>query len=262
MTDDASPTDASYPRRFGWGMRVFLVLFLFDMIFRASFWTLQHFDITELGDRETPMALPSRSELAEIDAGKHPDGYETRTARYVASLSSAARFMVPRPEEPLESAAEVRDFAGRWLMSRLVLLGHVTGNDQTWQMFSNVPESRRILCVRLIYEDGTAEDFHGRAHQADFTRASHWFEEKRLQSELNAMSATAARYGYCNWLTHHHGTNAAGSPLKTIELSSCRFYRTAPGEDVRASLKHQSSRPADQMEPVFWRYDVHSGKGR
>ena len=256
MTEKTSQSELPYPCRFGWGMRLFLVLFLFDMIYRAGFWTAGEFGVPLDDLRVAPLALPSQSELASIDAGTHPDGYTTRSSRYMASLHSAVEFMTPKPEKPIESLGDFGVFSSRWLMSRLVFVAHITGNDQTWQMFSNVPGTRLLMHVTLIYEDGSSRPFFGWSHPEDYTQMAHWFEEKRLQMELNALYIDDCRYGYCNWLSHQHGKNAAGSPLKTIELSTFRFYRTEIGADSRVNLELQNTRPVKQRGPVFWRYDV------
>jgi hypothetical protein len=237
----ASPSH-DYPRRFGRGMRVFLSLFLFDMIFRAMVWGLGEFG-TPPADHDDALApLPSRGENC------------------AASLKSAGRFLVPWPNETdragIESPVDAGAYGIHWLMTRLEFLGNVTGIDQRWRMFGSVFRTKYLLRVRLVFADGSSLIVHGAATPPDVTRFWRLFNEKRLQAEVHAVDDDDARRGYANWLAHRHPVSAAGSRLATIEFFEVAYERPAPGADVRFELQSRKDPLAGPREQGFWRFDV------
>lgn len=255
-----------YPRRFGWPMRLFLCAFLFDMIFRGVGLSLVDWReiAAELEMETAPKPLPSRT-ISAYEHGTHPRSEKNET--YAAALRSAGRFLVPWPNEKtrekLQSPADGLKFAATWLIMRLELFGNVSGVDQQWLMYSpNVATDRSVARVRLIYADGSTHIVRGRADPEDLTRATHWFEEKRLQAEMNAHLRLDVRLGYCRWLCREFAIGPNGSPLSQIEFYEVRYVRPPPGEDVVALLKAQTGPPADQIGPVFWRFDVATQTGR
>ena len=260
MTDHDTASDPDYSRRFGWGMRLLIGALVFDMVFRTMYWTVAEWGVVSADVRHAPMALPSREELAAIDAGTHPEGYESRGERYTASMRSVAEFAVTG-ERPRE-ATTWAEAGPRWLMTRLVFIGHLTGMDQTWQMFASASRARWMMHVQLRFADGSTQVFYGRSHPRDLTRAAHSFEEKRLQAELNSLSRPGAMLGYSHWLAHRYKKNAAGARLATIEFSHFYLQRAPPGEDPRDNLRRQSDRPQRQIGPVYWIYDVGTGTGQ
>lgn len=237
----ASPSH-DYPRRFGWGMRVFLSLFLFDMIFRAMVWGLGEFGTPPADHDEALAALPLRGESG------------------TASVRSAGRFLVPWPNEAdragIESPADVGAYSVHWLMTRLEFLGNVAGIDQRWRMFGSVFSTKYLPGVRLVFTDGSSRVAHGAVTPPDVSRFWRLFNEKRLQAESHSLTDDDARRGYANWLSHRHPFNAAGSPLVLIEFFEVAYERPAPGSDVRAELRSRKDPLAGPREPVFWRYDV------
>jgi hypothetical protein len=253
-TPATSPAD--YPRRFGWGMRMFLSLFLFDMIFRAMVWGLGEFGTPPANHDDALAALPSREEFS---AG-------TRCECYTASLRSAGRFLVPWPNaadrDGIESLADAGAYAVHWLMTRLEFLGNVTGIDQRWRMFGSVFSAKDLPGVRLVFVDGSSRIVHGAATPPDVSRFSRWFNEKRLQAEMNAAVNDDARLGYAKWLANRHARNEAGSRLTSIEFFVVVYERPPPGSDIGAALQSRKDPLGGPREPVFWRYDVAARIGR
>jgi hypothetical protein len=254
--------------RFSWPMRLFLAYFLFDMVTRGLILLTPADDdwFDELAMESNPLALPSRDELRQCASGENPD-YDSKWQRYVASFKSASRFLVPVPEketrEKITSAADVGKYTLTWLGSRQAFIGRMVGVDQNWPMFSpNVGDDDTMGRLLLIYEDGAQQEYHLLCDPEDLTSYSHWFQEKRLQTETKVHRDEAVRLGFCQMLARRQPRNEKGSPLVRIQVFKVTYHYPSPYENAKEVLRQQTGPPAEQTEPVFWEYDVASGAGR
>lgn len=257
---------SDYPRRFRWPMRVFLSLFIFDMLVRSAISLTDYDDwAEELGVQTQPLALPSREEFDQIAAGNHP-GYQSRGERMVASGRSVASFLAPWPDQQarakIDSPLVGGQFAVAWLGTRLKFLGRMVGVDQSWPMFSpNVGKGDAMARFRLVYDDGSERVVRSLADPEDLTNYSHWFEEKHLQAQTKSIRDTDSRTGFCNFLAHRYSESETGSPLKQILVFEIRYDYPPPGADAEAFLRAQTGPPRQQIKKPFWSYDPRTRKG-
>lgn len=232
----ASPQD--YPTRHPWTRRVFITLFLADMLLRGIAWSVYEW-------REAAAAL--KMEAVPGD--------------------SIAAFADPVPGEAtraeLDGVGDCAKYGLTWLVTRADYVGHLVGIDQAWPMFSpDVAGPRTLARLRLIYADGSTRIVRSVGDSRDLLQASHRFDEKPLDFELAAVYDNAARRGFCHAVANRHPVNDAGSRLTTIELFTVRYLRPAPDvDDPRAFLRSQNGPPAKQIGRVVWRYDVRSKRG-
>jgi hypothetical protein len=258
---DAPAPQPPYPTRFGWGMRLLLGVLLFDMFFR-SFSTLYPWEewAGELA-MPGPRRLPTRAEMAAS-----PDGGRAATAEALRALPA---YFVPWPEEEtrrrLVSPADAAKWGPAWLATRLGALERVVGINQEWPMFSpNVRKVRHLARARLRFADGSEQTVRMVSDPPDLTRYSHWFEEKVLDYEglvSPGSGQNTNNFGYCNLLLHRHPRNAAGSPLRAVELYMVRYDAPPPGEG-REWLRRQTGPPQGQVYPVFYVFDGTARHGK
>lgn len=271
MTDPpAAATAPPYPMRFGWGMRLFLTLLLFDMTFRSLsvLWPTADWG-EQLGMRLMPVPLPTRAEIAQRTDMEDLEYRHSVREDVFRSLDSVWEFGKPWPEPAVrERIASGRD-AGRWalcwLTSRLELAENVLGFNEEWPMFSpSVSRGKRLTRARLVYADGSERIVRGLCDPEDLTRYAHWFQEKRLDHELKVgvgRERTNDSFGYCNLLRHRYPTSDSGAELVRIYLFAVRYDFPPPDVDARAWLKAQTGPPASQVYPDFYRYDVKTHHG-
>jgi hypothetical protein len=229
---DAPAPQPPYPTRFGWGMRLLLGVLLFDMIFRGFSalypWEQWAGELAVAG--APPKRLPTRAEMAAA-----PDGGRQATAE---ALRDFPEYFVPWPgaetRERLASPVDAAKWGPVWLVTRLAVLENIAGIDQEWPMFGpNVRKVRHLARARLRFADGSERTVRLVSDPEDLTRYSHWFEEKVLDHEGLVGPGSGQNNnnaGYCNLLLHRHPRNAAGSPLRTIELYMVRYDAPPPGE--------------------------------
>lgn len=228
----------TYPTRHPWPRRVFLTLFLADMFLRGIGWSVYdwHEEATELHMD----AVPGES----VAAFANPvPGEKTR-----AELSGAGVYA---------------RYSLTWLVTRGDYFGQLMGISQAWPMFSpNVSDARTLPRLRLIYADGSTRIVRSITDPEDLLRASHWFDEKRLDFELAAGYDNPARRGWANVAANRYPENESGSRLQTIEVFNVRYTRPKPGNDWNDYLRRQTGPPAEQIGPVVWRYDVKTRRGK
>lgn len=249
--------------RFAWPMRLFLSALVFDMVARSfiALTPVHEVWLDELGMQRLPMGLPTATELAQIEAGTHPQAYQSPSRRWQALGPSVGRFFVPWPSPQtrawLDSPAAYGKFTVTWLGTRLNFIGSLVGVDQNWPMFSpNVRRRREVARSRLFYADGSQRVVRVLADPTDLAHYSHWFQEKHLAQQLKVPHDWEARMGYCNYLAHEHPTTETGAALVRIEISTVYYVYPPPGPEAAAQLVAQSGPPAEQTFPPFWRYDV------
>jgi hypothetical protein len=270
MSGNANPDGmyCDYPKRFSWLMRVFLCLFVGDMVVR-SFLSLSPYDSQwsyELSVELFPKRLPTQAEFNEILAGTHPDGRITRPGRLLDSIASVGPYFSPVPSEAtqkhLQDPIDYAKYAIVWTASRLRFVGSFVGVDQDWPMFSpNVGDGDTIGRIRLIFADGSTRIWNSEADPPDITQYSHWFQEKQLQVATKLHRDQECRLGYCHWLCRQVPKNSAGSPLVRIELFKVDYVYPAPWQDAFAFLNAQREAQHDREEP-FWSYDVATRIGK
>jgi len=259
-------TEADYPRRFSWPMRIFLCLFLFDMVAR-SFIALTPYDEqwaeeVAMEDDLRPPPLPTPAELRQIRAGEHPGGCTSATASLAESFASLGPYFSPWPDErtrqKIDSPLQAGKYAVVWIGSRFWLIERILGVDQDWAMFSpNVGTGDTTARCRLVFADGSERYIRLIVDPADLTNYSHGVSEKWLQTQGKVHHDADARRGFCNYLAHRHPTNDAGSPLLRIYISKVRYEYPDPYQvDTFEFLRRQSGPPEDQIEPPFYYYDV------
>ncbi len=257
-----------YPTRFSWLMRVFLCLFLGDMVVR-SFLSLSPYDSVwsyELSVDLFPKRLPTQAEFNRIVAGTHPDGQITRAGRLFDSVASVGLYFSPVPseatQEHLRGATDYAKYAIVWTASRLRFVGSLVGVDQNWPMFSpNVSDSDTVGRIRLVFADGATQIWHSEADPPDITNYSHWFQEKQLQVATKLPRDQECRLGYCNWLWHQVPKNSAGAPLTRIEMFKVDYVYPTPRQDAFTFLDAQRTAQHNREEP-FWMYDVATRTGK
>ncbi|MFO0844938.1 MAG: hypothetical protein U0797_21515 [Gemmataceae bacterium] len=266
-----APARPPFPTRFGWGMRLFLALILFDMAFRGFSVTYPWGDwADELGMRTMPIRLPTRAEWAELPSQATEDNPHPLREEICRSLDSAWDYLKPWPG-PAERAkvrtwADGGKWALAWLSSRLEFAENLVGFNEEWPMFSpSVSTNKQVARARLAYADSTERVVRGLCDPEDLTRYSHWFEEKVLDHELKVCEGGEAKArdnrGYCNLLAHRYPRGDAGAPLTTIHLFMVRYDLVPPHADARAWLRAQTGPPKGQVLADFYRYDVAAREG-
>lgn len=272
MTEPATTATTSppYPTRFGWGMRLFLVVLLFDMTFRSFsvLWPTGEWG-DELGMRLMPVPLPSRAEIVQRAEIKDLDYRYSIREDVCRSLDSVWEFFRPWPEPAVRQRIASRDDAVRWglcwLTSRLEFVENVAGINEEWPMFSpSVSRAKWLTRARLVYADGSERIVRGLCDPADLTRYAHWFEEKRLDHELKVGIGhhhANDSFGYCNLLRHRYPSSDSGAALVRIFLFTVHYDYPPPDTDARAWLAAQTGPPEAQVYPDFYRFDVKANHG-
>lgn len=255
--------------RFGWPMRLFLCAFVGDMLVRSVL-TLTPFDSRwskELHVDLFPKQLPTPAEFDQIDAGKHPEGYTTRSSRLAASFEAIGPYLNPLPsaktQAELVDGAAVGKYAVTWIASRLKFLGILIGVDQTWPMFAPyVADDESIARIRLVYADGTSDIWHPVNDPVDITNYSHWFEEKQIDFAAKLRGDQDVQVGYCRWLARKFANRPETSRLVRIEIFTIYYKYPPPGADSAELLRAQIGPPPDQQSAPTWIYDVATGTGK
>jgi hypothetical protein len=249
-------------------MRLFLAYFLFDMLTRGLIVLTPADDdwFEELSMERNPLALPSRDELSQCAAGKDPK-YDSKWQRYAASFKSAGRFFVPIPEETtrekIASATDAGKYALTWLGSRQEFIGRSVGVDQDWSMFSpNVGDDDTMGRLRLVYEDGSQQEYRLLCEPQDLTYYFRRFQKRYALTDNLVHKDPAARLGFCHMLARRQPVNEHGAALVTIQVFRIHYHYPSPYEDAHEFLKRQTGPPDEQVETPFWEYDVATGKGR
>jgi hypothetical protein len=263
---------AAARRRFGWPMRLFLAVLLFDMAYRSLTVALPWKEWNrELALDPMPERLPTRAQMADLSAQSTPEKPHLLRDRILDSFDSVWTFFKPWPDPPtrarLRSGADWGKYTLCWLNSRLEFVENVAGINEEWPMFSpNVSRRQRVARARLIYADGSQRVQRNHGDPEDLTRYSHWFEEKVLDHELKVRDGEGYKdeaKGYCNLLAHRYRLNAKGHPLRKIRLFMVRYRLPPPDVDARAFLAAQNDGaiPADRVGPDFYEYDVATRDG-
>src|SRR5436190_966925 len=139
--DTVQPAETP-PPRFGWPMRLFLCLVLFDMTFHSLTEAVAPYTewLKEFGLPRFPKALPSWQEMAKLAADTRPDEPSLVGQRIGQSLASFPAYFNPSPEEEarkkLVGFTDWGRYAWCWLASRLDLFEAIFGLEQEWAMFS------------------------------------------------------------------------------------------------------------------------------
>ena len=271
MSQAAPDEAAAGPPRFGWPMRLFLGVLLFDIVFRSLSVLFPWTDwARELDMRFLPSRLPTRAELAELSARDTPEEPNPGGEEVMQALGSAWRFWRPWPGEEsrrrIRTAGDGGKFAFCWLCSRLEFVENVCGINEEWPMFSpNVSRRKWVPRARLVFADGSELVVRPAADPGDPTRYSHWNQEKVLDYELKVREGADHAddcFGWCNLLAHRHPRNEAGSPLVRVVCFQVRYDFPPPGADARAFLAAQAGPPPEQVYPDFYEYDVATRHGK
>lgn len=267
-----SPAKPDYPRRFGWGMRVFLTLIVFDMVFRGFSVLWPWGDWAEQLDMSLmPRRLPTRAEWAELPYQASEDNPDPRREELMLTLDSVWDYLKPWPERSARARIRTWTDGGKWgltwMISRLEFAENLVGFNEEWPMFSpSVSRKKWVARARLVYADGSERTVRGKCDPEDLTNYAHWWEEKVLDHELKVKEGGEGRArdncGYCNLLAHRYPRNDAGSELKTIFLYPVRYDLAPPDADARAWLKGQTGPPPGQVLKDFFEYDVASRQGK
>jgi hypothetical protein len=262
--------EVPWPRRFSWPMRLFLLLFVFDMIARG-FLTLTSYEkwYDELAMETTPTALPTRAKIANLYRGEKDAksaGLLAVAQRFGTCLASAGRYFVPWPEDKtqakLDSAERFGKYAVAWTGSRCGFVARLVGIDHGWPMYSpNVATEDTVGRCILVYADGSQTVLRNWADPEDQTHFWRFGAKRPLQIGTRMHEDYTARDGYCNWVAHEYATNDRGAALVRIDVFKVTFEFVGPEDDPVAFLAAQSGPPAKQIEPVFYTYDVAARKG-
>jgi hypothetical protein len=268
----AAPDEAAAgPPRFGWPMRLFLGLLLFDVVFRSLAVLVPWADWAgELDMRLRPTRLPTRAELAELAARATPEGPNPGGEEVMEAFDSVWRFGRPWPGEGsrkrIRTAGDGGKYAFCWLCSRLRFVEGVCGIDQEWPMFSpSVAHGLWVPRARLVFADGAEQVVRPAAAPPDPTRYAHWAQKKVLGYELKVRDGPGHAddcFGWCNLLAHRHPRNEAGAPLVRVVVFQVRYDLPPPGADARAWLAAQAGPPPEQVCPDFYEYDVATRHGK
>src|SRR5262245_42842252 len=165
MAADVPPADPPatppYPTRFGWGMRVFLTVLLFDMVFRSFsvIWPTEEW-ARELGMETMPRRLPTRAELDTLPLEADDYTPDPVQEELMLTLDSVWGFFKPWPEATTRARLRTWKDSGKWALAwtttRLELVENVLGINEEWPMFSpSVSRRKWIARARRVYADGS-----------------------------------------------------------------------------------------------------------
>lgn len=271
MADPLTPATPPYPTRFRWGMRIFLGVLLFDMIFRGFSTTYAWPKwADDLDMRTMPRRLPTRAEMGDLARAAQPDDPDPVREDVMLAFDSVWVFFRPWPDAGVRPRLRTWPDVGRWalvwVVSRLEFCENVVGINQEWPMFSpSASKQQWFPRARLVYADGSERIIRGRGDPEDLTNYSNWWKEKHLDHELKVHEGEGKSrdaLGYCNLLAHRYAHNDRGAELHTISLFVVRYDLTPPHVDPAAWLRQQTGPPKDQHYPDFFVYDVASGHGK
>lgn len=270
---DPTPTLAvrpPYPTRFGWGMRLFLCVLLFAMVFRSFsvLWPTSEW-ADKLDMRIMPRRLPTRAELNALSAQASEESPNPVREEVLLALDSVWEFFHPWPDPAARARIRTWPDFGRWtlvwLTSRLEFCENLVGFNEEWPMFSpSVARRKWVARARLQYADGSERIVRGLSDPEDLTRYGHWWEEKILDHELKVKegkSRSSDNFGYCNLLLHRYPKSETGASLQTISLFVVRYDLAPPGVDAYEWLRNQTGPPAKQVYADFYRFDVRTRQG-
>ncbi len=268
-SDESSPASGaslSYPARFSWPLRLFLVAFVFDMVVRSAI-SLTPYDDDwrkDLAMERYPVALPTQQELRKIRNGRDIR-YDSVGERYAKVGASLWDYILPWPDkkagEQIDNATDVGRFCLVWLGTRLSFAGALLGLDQNWPMFApNVRSSRILPRAKLIFEDGSSKELWMLAEPWDVTSYSRWFIKRPLQIDIRLHQDFDARLGVSQHLARLHPESERGSPLRFIELHKVSYTLPKPSQDAYRVLSQQNQKPLE--DDPFWRYDVIEERGK
>src|SRR5262245_45601164 len=120
MADPVPAAAPAYPRRFCWGMRLFLAFLLFEIVFR-SFSVC--FDCAGWGKsldmRLAPRRLPTRAEIAELAAKASDENPHPVRDDVLFAFDSVWEFFKPWPEPAVRPKLRTWDDGGRWAVAWL-----------------------------------------------------------------------------------------------------------------------------------------------
>jgi hypothetical protein len=266
-------TPPSYPRRFGWPMRLFLTAFVFLITFRSL-----------------ASLVPFGEWSKRLDVDRRPARLPPRAQRDTESVMRAfdSVWEFARPWPGPDSRARIHSwpdggrFALCWLDSRLTFVENLLAVNQGWPMFSpNAVRHVEHVRARLLYADGTDRVVRQRAAEPDdLTRYARWNKEKVLDYETRVdADDDDACLGYCNLLAHRYARNPSGAVLETIVLYQVVYDLAPPGVDARAHYEEQQrltqdpprlpgsartdpARRARQVLDDFYEYDVATQVGK
>ena len=261
-----APPSLPYATRYPWYTRWFIIAAVFFIVSRSAFNVRMHkVDwAKELSMYTLPYALPTSKEREEIRAGKSKR-YPTLEKRFDASYGSFLRFANPVPQQKtldkIESNLDWLKYAAVWLHSRMEFVGRIVGVEERWTMYSpTVGKVRTVVRAVLRYEDGTTTEARARTEPRDLANYFRPFAQRRLQFDINLPNMEGVRLGWARYLSRHHGTNAEGSPLKTIDMYKVSYKLPDPGADYGKHWRSGNGRRV-KGDP-FWRFDVARNKGQ
>jgi len=181
------------------------------------------------------------------------------------SFEATLAFYDPRPSantaESLHGSGSFAKYAAVWLKLRLDFVGRFTGVTQNWVMFSpNASRSRIVHRARLEFEDGAETVLRGTMEPRDFTRYSHWWDDRVLHGELRLGKT---EFGRCSWARQLAATQVhseRGAKLRKIVLYEANYQLPEAGDD--AALYWRALNRRRLLGRPVWEYDVASKEGR
>src|SRR5262245_10308696 len=216
--------------RFGWPMRLFLGLLVFDMVFRSLSALVPYKDwCKDLQIARAPQALPAPRERQELRQ-RAQEGPDPVVERVWESADDVWRFWKPWPgpntRPHLKTATDHGKFVFCWVATRLGFLGSLLRVPHRWTMVSpNVYQAEECVGPHPRHADGSTETISNVSEPASPVRydSFRFLTEKRLQYLTRTLDDDEARLGYCNLLAHAHPVNEQASPLVTIWLVKVRY---------------------------------------
>jgi hypothetical protein len=266
--DDARSASAAtaefpYPTRYPVWLRVFLFLFVFDMVGRGILGGIVESNWTkELSITTLPKGIPTVAELERIQRGKGV--HATASERFGATLSSVAGFFNPVPSRAtstkIDGVGDWTKYTLTWVRTRLRFIGKLTMINHSWPMFSpNTRRARAVVRSRMYYADGTTLDHYPYNEPRSFTSYSRWFVKRPQKIDERLQTHYNARLGVATYLSHAHPTSEGGAPLEKIEMFKIGYRFPRIGDDIR---KHWKRIRARAKEELIYRYDPKTGRGR
>jgi hypothetical protein len=263
-------------------MRLFLLFMLLDIVFRPLGVLYPWKSWCEaLEMPRFPARFSTRAEIDKLREREAPKNPNPVFGDFCEALRSAWGFAdpVPTPDtvKKLKDWPDYARYSLAWLNSRFAFFEEIVGFDQEWPMFSpNVSKRRVVTRACLYYADKSVRLVRTLADPEDLTSYAHWFEDKRLNNELQVRNRKKDEdddaNGWCNLLAHRYPTSDAGSPLVRIVLYEVLIKFAPPDVDATEFYQEQMRRTADATEQeretspqVYWphyEYNVAERRGR
>lgn len=242
--------------RFGWPMRIFLTLIVFDMVFHGVANVLDYQSWLDDYAMPRPLGLPGWPEIAELSQKQDALG-----ERLMATADSVWEFARPWPGKETRAKLESWEDGGRyvvaWLGSRLGFGERLLGLSQEWIMFSpSVADRKEIARARLVFADGSGTIVRLSCDPLDLTNFHRFGNYRVMNYEDDVHSDVESRKGYSNLLAHRYPKNEHGFPLQTIFLYKLTYRFAAPDDDAATVLRARSGPPDWDKQGPFYEYSV------